>query len=256
MSTSPATDPRPLTRRDRHRQATVEEIKTLARRQLAEQGPGAVSLRAIAREMGTASSALYRYFGSYEELISALCVDSYAAVADAVAAAVDGEPSTDHPRRWWAICQAYRRWSLDNPADFALIFGTPIPGYQAPEQATGPAASRLLAVALEVFAAAVQAGAANLDHTQVPATIDVGDLLRGLLAAAGADHPPRLAMAVLTAWASLLGYLSAEIFGSLSSLVDDTDQLYQAHVRTVMLGMGFRPALVDALDAGTTAGKR
>jgi len=249
MSSSPATDSRPLSRRDRRRQDTVEEIKTLARRQLAEQGPGAVSLRAIARQMGTASSALYRYFDSQEELISALCADAYEAVADSVAAAVEGQTPGGHERQWWAICQAYRRWSLDNPGDFALIFGTPVPGYQALEQVTGPAATRLLQVALEVFGAAVESGAADLDHTQVPPMLEGGSLVRNMLAGAGSDYPPRLAMVVLNAWVSLLGYLTAEIFGSLQRLVSDTDQLFQAHVRTVMLGMGFRPALVNALDA-------
>src|SRR5262245_54222675 len=143
------------TRRTRQRQATVAEIKALARRQLAEHGTGAVNLRAIAREMGTASSALYRYFASHDELISALCADAYNAVADAMAAARDAVPVGEHARRWRAVCDAWRRWSLDNPADFALIFGTPVPGYSAAGQATGPAASRFAAVPVEVFAAAV-----------------------------------------------------------------------------------------------------
>src|SRR6266540_2538318 len=137
-STPPASPPqsRPLSRRAEYRQATVEEIKTLARRQLAEQGAGALSLRAIARDMRMASSALYRYFASYEDLISALCVDAYDALADAVTAARDARPADDHAGRWWAICHAYPRWSLDNRPDFALIFGTPVPGHRAPEAAT------------------------------------------------------------------------------------------------------------------------
>src|SRR6266498_3555777 len=97
------------------RPATIEEIKTLARQQLAEQGPGALSLRAIARQMGTASSALYRYFASYEDLISALCVDAYTALADQASAARDTQPPDDPARQWWAICNAFRRWALDNP---------------------------------------------------------------------------------------------------------------------------------------------
>src|SRR5882724_7555711 len=83
-------------RRTRLRAATTDEIKTLARRQLAEQGPGAVSLRAIAREMGTASSALFRYYPSFNDLISALVVDAYNDVADAIAAARDTRPADDH----------------------------------------------------------------------------------------------------------------------------------------------------------------
>ena len=256
MSSSPAPDSRPPSRRDRRRQDTVEEIKTLARRQLAEQGPGAVSLRAIARQMGTASSALYRYFGSQEELISALCVEAYDAVADRVAAAVEGQEPGGHDRQWWAICHAYRRWSLDSPGDFALIFGTPVPGYQAPEQVTGPAAARLLEVPLEVFARAVESGAVDLEHTQVPPTLEVGSLVRNMLGDASTDYSSRLAVVVLNAWVSLLGFLTAEIFGSLQRLVSDTDQLYQAHVRTVMLGMGFRPALVNAIDTEHQSNRR
>jgi hypothetical protein len=141
-----------------------------------------------------------------------------------------------------------------------LIFGTPVPGYQAPEEVTGPAATRLLGIPLQVYAASVRAGAADLDRTQVPPTLAVGSLGRGLLARTGADFPPRLTLVVLNAWASLLGYLTAEIFGSLPRLVGDTDQLYQAHVRTIMLGMGYRPTLADAIDveqpAATSPGTR
>jgi len=127
----------PATRRARQRQATVAEIKALARAQLAGGGTGAVNLRAIAREMGTASSALFRYFPSQADLISELLADAYAAVAGAVAAAVDACPPGDHAGRWAALCYAYREWSLANPAEFALTHGTPVPGYQAPVQATG-----------------------------------------------------------------------------------------------------------------------
>ena len=248
MRSPTATDSPLLSRRDAYRHATIEEIKALARRQLAEQGPGALSLRAIAREMRMASSALYRYFASHDELITALCVDAYHALADALAAASDAQPPDDHTRRWWALCHAYRRWSLDHRADFALLFGTPMPGYQAPGHVTGPAAGRAAAVPLAVFAAAVEAGAADPDRTQLPQTLEVGELLETLLREGAPDYPPRLAGIALTAWASVLGYLVAEIFGSLPRLIADTDQLFCAHVRTVMLGMGFDPARIHAVD--------
>src|SRR6266542_615770 len=83
----------PLSRRDERRLANLAEIKTIARRQLAEHGPAGVSLREISREMRMASSALYRYFASYDELITALCVDAYESVADALAAARDTRPA-------------------------------------------------------------------------------------------------------------------------------------------------------------------
>jgi AcrR family transcriptional regulator len=244
VPSSPSTAPLAPTRRTRHRAATIEEIKALARSQLAEQGAGGLSLRAIAREMGTAPSALYRYFRSSSDLISALCVDAWDSVADALAAARDTQPSREHARRWLAICQAYREWSLSNPSDFALIFGTPVPGYQADAEVVA-AASRFTTIGLGVFAAAVEAGAAETDRTQVPPALEVGELWLTLIAGRASGGEARLAGIALSAWASLLGYLVAEIFGSLHGLIEDTDKLYSAHVRTVMLGMGFDPALVE-----------
>ena len=243
MSTPAQATSLPATRRTRQRQATVAEIKALARRQLAEHGTGAVNLRAIAREMGTASSALYRYFASHDELISALCADAYDSVADAMAAARDAVPAGEHARRWRALADAYRRWSLDHPADFALIFGTPVPGYRAPGQATGPAASRFTAIPLQAFAAAVAAGAADPARTQIPPDLPAGPLLDDLLGRAPLTGAAHLAVIAISAWASILGYLITEIFGSLPQLITDPGRLWDAHLRTVMAGMGYHPAL-------------
>lgn len=244
MSSPAPTGTGSLSRRERQRLATLDEIKTLARRQLADAGPGALSLRAIAREMGIASSALYRYFANYHELVSALCVDAYDAVADALTQARDTQPADDPTRQWSAICHGYRRWSLDNPADFALIFGTPIPGYQAPPDVTSPAAGRFTIVALDVFAAAIETGAADPDRTPISPETRTGDLWNYLLGDAAPSYPPRLAGLLLNAFASLRGYLMGEVLGSVSDLVDDPDQLFQAHLHTVMLGMGFDPAVL------------
>jgi len=231
----------PLSRRAELRRATLAEIKALARAQLAEHGPGGLSLRAIARQMRMASSALYRYYASASELITALVLDAYNSLADTLAAARDGAPAADPAAQWWAICHAYRQWALGHRSDFALIFGTPVPGYHAPDETTAAAAGRATAVALTVYAAAVTAGAADPGRTQIPAAIETGELLPALLADAAPGCPPQLAAITLTAYASLLGYLTTEIFGSLPRLVADPARLYAAHVRTVMLGMGFTP---------------
>jgi AcrR family transcriptional regulator len=244
MPTPSPAGPPALTRRARHRAGTIEEIKALARRQLAEQGAGGLSLRAIAREMGTAPSALYRYFRSSGDLISALCIDAWASLADVLVAARDAQPLGQHAGRWLAICQAYREWSLRNPSNFALIFGTPLPGYQ-PNAEVIAAASRCTAVPVEMFSAAVEAGAAAPGRTQVPPGMEVGELWQILTGSRASSEDGRLAGIALSAWASLLGYLVAEIFGSLRQLIEDTESLYLAHVRTVMLGMGFDRTLVE-----------
>lgn len=251
MGSSPSTESAMLSRRDRYRLGTIEEIKGLARRQLAERGPGGLSLRTVARDMGVVSSALYRYFASHDDLVSALCVDAYNSMADAVTDARDAQPADDPTRRWWSICHRYRRWSLDERVDFTLIHGTPVPGYQAPADVTGPPAGRFASVLLGVFADAVAAGAADPNRTEMPPDLPIGALLGELLGASASDHPARLACVGLNAWASLRGFMSLEIFGSLSRLVGDTDRLYHAHVRTVMLGMGFEPALIDVVDGDT-----
>lgn len=237
-------------RRARLRADTIGEIKTLARRQLAEQGPGAVSLRAIAREMGTASSALFRYFPSHNDLISAIVVEAYNDVADTLSSARDAWPAADHAGTWFAICQAYRSWSLANPSEFALLFGTPLPGYEAPQEVTGPAASRSIEVALGVYAAAVEAGSADPGRSPVPADLEISALWKSLLQQRASLYEPRLTGIVLSAWAAVLGYLVVEIFGSLTSLIDETDRLFAAHIRTVMLGMGFDADEVEAACAG------
>ncbi len=239
----------PATRRARQRQATVTEIKALARAQLAAGGAGAVNLRAIAREMGTASSALFRYFPSHGDLISALLADAYHAHADALAAAVSARPPGDHAGRWAALCSAYRQWSLSSPAEFALTHGTPVPGYQAPMEVTGPAARRTITTALGVYAAAVAAGAADPARSPVPACLETGPLWDALLAERAHDYEPRLAGIILTAWASVIGYLSAEIFGSLARLAADTGPLYRAHIRIIMTGMGYDPGLAETATA-------
>jgi AcrR family transcriptional regulator len=228
-------------RRARLRAAMTGDIKAIARRQLAEEGPGAVSLRAIARELGTASSALFRYYPSHNDLVTELLVDAYNSLADALAEAVDALPESDPTARWRAIGTAYRSWALANRSEFALTHGTPLPGYEAPPQITGPAAGRALALALREYAAAVDTGDADPGRSQVPADIHAGDLLSALAGPSEATYHPRLVAIILTAHASIVGYLAGEIFGRLTQLVTDTNQLYQAHLRTVMLGMGFTP---------------
>src|SRR5918999_3309057 len=99
-----------LPRRERVRQATAEEIKSVARAQMAAEGTAGVTLRAIAREMGMTAPALYRYFGSREELVTALVIDAYDALADAMAAGVAAVPASRHAARLRAAFRAFRGW--------------------------------------------------------------------------------------------------------------------------------------------------
>lgn len=128
------------TARERVRAEVTAEITAAARRQLAEVGAAALSLRAVAREVGMVSSAVYRYFPSRDDLLTRLILEGYDALGEAAEAA---DAPADPPReRWLAVCRAVRAWALAHPHEYALLYGSPVPGYSAPPD-TVPAAARV-----------------------------------------------------------------------------------------------------------------
>src|SRR5919198_1813080 len=129
----------PRTARQRVRAELTREIKDVARKHLARDGAAALSLRAVARELGMASSAISRYFPSRDELLTALIIDAYEAVGTAAEAADAACARDDFDGRWLAVCHAVRDWALEHPHEYALIYGSPVPGYRAPQETIGPA---------------------------------------------------------------------------------------------------------------------
>src|SRR5215468_4438575 len=142
------------TARERARAELTEEIKESARRQLATEGAAGLSLRAISRELGMVSSALYRYFPSRDDLLTALIIDAYNALGDAAeAAAGDFERTRDPLESWVAVFNAVRRWARASPQEYALIYGSPVVGYQAPQTTIEPA-GRVAILVLRLIARA------------------------------------------------------------------------------------------------------
>lgn len=135
-----------------NRARNTERIMALARTQIAESGPADLSLRAIARQMGMASSAMYRYFASRDELLTALIMASYESLADDVQAAAERAGAKSLSARFRSYCSAARQWSLAHPHEFFLIYGTPVPGYHAPQD-TIPSAERVAAPFMELLVA-------------------------------------------------------------------------------------------------------
>lgn len=125
-----------MSRRDRLRAATIAEIKEIARRHLLEGGQNAVSLRAVARDMGMTAPALYRYFPSVASLLSALTADIYDEVRLELEAARDREPDAGPLDRLEAVSKAFRAWAIGHPVEFSLVFGSPVPAFDAPHGAT------------------------------------------------------------------------------------------------------------------------
>ncbi|WP_224392496.1 TetR/AcrR family transcriptional regulator [Pseudonocardia sp. ICBG1293] len=208
------------TARERARAELVAEITAAARRQLAETGAAALSMRAVSREIGMVSSALHRYFPTRDDLLTALIVQSYDALADAVH---DADPGTSPDARWRAIAHAVRDWALAHPHEYALVYGSPVPGYRAPAD-TVPAAVRVLAPLARTLVAAHAAGA--LAAAPDPDGPLAGDAAR-VAAAMGAEEVPGGALlAAMTAWTGLFGHVSFELFGQFENAVEHRDAMF------------------------------
>ena len=226
-----------LSRRERVRQATVEEIKAVARAQMAAEGTAGVTLRAIAREMGMTAPALYRYFGSRDDLVTALVTDAYDALADAMEAAAG---PGDHAERVLAAFGAFRTWGLEHPTEFALTFGSPIPGYVAPE-ATRPAGLRYTDLLGRLLAEALADGAldpARIEVQPSPALArQVGELQRRR----GGPVLPAPVMAFgLGAWARVHGLVALEVFGHLAPAIGDGAALFDQELEQIIRQSGLR----------------
>jgi AcrR family transcriptional regulator len=205
----------PRTARERARAELTAEILDAARRQLAEVGPTDVSLRAISRELGMVSSALYRYFPSRDALLTALIVEAYDAIGAAVEAAEAAVARDDLAGRWTAATRAARAWALDHPHQYALIYGSPVPGYEAPTDTIDPAGRVGLVLAAILRDAAAAGVLSPLDP------IEGDDLLDPGLGVVFGDTPAVLVAAGIRAWTTLFGTISFELFGHYENVVAD-----------------------------------
>ncbi|WP_332757763.1 TetR/AcrR family transcriptional regulator [Streptomyces sp. MT206] len=209
--------------RERARIEVTAAIKDEARRMLAAEGAAKLSLRAVARELGMVSSALYRYFPSRDELLTALIVDAYDSVgaaaeeADARARAAGAPPRA----RWAEVCGAFRAWALAHPHEYSLIYGSPVPGYSAPLDTVGPAA-RAANTLIGIVRAAHQGRGIALPPLpaglRAEAERMTADFAEGL--------PPEVTAALVAAWGQLVGLVSCEVFGQFNRVVEDRDAFF------------------------------
>ncbi|MBK9475917.1 MAG: TetR/AcrR family transcriptional regulator [Tetrasphaera sp.] len=200
------------------RRAAVEaELLEVGRRHLAEHGAAGLSIRAVARDLGMVPSALFRYVSGRDELLTRLIVAAYTSLGDAVVAAHASAPPDDPRARFWTLAQALRAWALAHPHEWALVFGTPVPQYEAPgEQTTEPATvvpALLVGIGADVYAAgeASPPPFPGADELALHAT----EHLRGRDAGrVNPDALPPVALANgITAWTLLVGAVSSELFG-------------------------------------------
>jgi AcrR family transcriptional regulator len=207
----------------------IAEIKQTARRQLAAEGAN-LSLRAIARELGVVSSALYRYFASRDELLTALIIDAYNAIGEAGerADAAIAE-RLDLTRRWLAVANAWREWALAHPAEYALIHGSPVPGYAAPADTVAPASRRFLVIAAIIRDGSQSGVLAPAPTPSIPAPLRA-ELDAGA-AALGAEAETGPTARALIAVTELFGALNFELFGQLNNTIDERQDWFSLQAR-------------------------
>jgi AcrR family transcriptional regulator len=251
-----------LSRRDRVRAATTQEIIETARRLLVEQGPTAVSLRAIAREMGMTAPALYRYFSSHEELLRFVVADIFTEVADHVKAAVHDVGSTDGAEggdladmmvlKLAAGCREFRAWALEHVPEFSMIFGSPLPGLEVVQEILNDPQVMQAMRTDPSLDCGHEFGQVFLDLFSelyrrrpfaIPADDEIDPSLRVQLAKyrqlVGSELPLGALQTYLRCWVLLYGTVSLEVSGHLKFALDDASPMFELMLADMapMLGL-------------------
>lgn len=219
--------------RARARIEVTAAIKDEARSQLAAEGAAKLSLRAVARELGMVSSALYRYFPSRDDLLTALIIDAYDSLGEAAESAHARVAGAAPRERWIAVCVAARHWALEHPHEYALIYGSPVPGYTAPET-TIPAASRVGLLLIGIVRDAYQGK--GVARPRLPAEL-VPEAKR-MAADLAPDLPPEVVTALVAAWAQLYGLIGFELFGQFNRVVEDREAFFRHAADQLAHGVG------------------
>jgi AcrR family transcriptional regulator len=220
------------------------EILVVADAHVAREGAAALSLRSVARDLGMSPSALYRYFDGRDALLSALILTAYEALATEAERAADRAEQTDpgdtgDAERWFAVPRALRLWALEHPHQWGLIFGTPVPGYQAPEATVVPYA-RVAEALVRPLVAAKEAGRLRSEGLVRPVTDElraaVAPVSEGLLP----GMPVEKVVLALEAWTTIVGTISLEVFGHWRNTVSEPGLLFEAAIRQIADAIGLQ----------------
>ncbi|QLY30670.1 TetR/AcrR family transcriptional regulator [Nocardia huaxiensis] len=230
--------------RARVRTEMVEEIKSTARKRLAVDGAN-LSLRGVARDMGIVASALYRYFPSRDDLLTALILDAYRSLGAAATSAAAAAPDSDDRTKWLAACTAVRDWALTHPTEYGLLYGNPVPGYAAPQDTIAPASAVVLLLA-DIATTASTAGRLDPPPLTTPLPAPVRTDLRTLIDQRAAinphtaDLPEEVLDRVFAAWTQLFGLISFEIFGRLEGTIESRTDYFTHHMTLMADLVGLR----------------
>ena len=225
--------------RERARAEITAAILDAARRQLATAGAADLSLRAIAREIGMVSSAVYRYVASRDELLTLLIIESYDALGTAVEAAAVKRRRAP-AERFLAAARAVRTWAVAHPHEYALLYGSPVPGYVAPQDTIGPASRTTLAL-VGIVADAHRDGDLAADAAgDVTRSAALRRDLEAVREAVGVELDDAVIVAMIAAWTQLFGLVSFELFGQTRNVIHEHGALFDATVQAMARTLGLR----------------
>jgi AcrR family transcriptional regulator len=232
----------PRTARQRVHQEMSAEILAVARAHLARDGAAGLSLRSVARDVDMVPSALYRYYPSRDALLSALILSAYGSLAEEAEGAADaaGATGADDLARWMAVPWAMRSWALTHPHEWSLIFGTPVPGYQAPADTVVPyvrVAAALVRPMLEAKAAGRLVDLGHLPEVSDQLARAVLPVIEGLLP----DLAPAMVVRALQAWTMLIGAISLELFGHWNNTILDPEAFFEETIASMASHIGLSP---------------
>jgi AcrR family transcriptional regulator len=208
------------TPRERARESTRAQARKIAARQLADGGIEALSLKAIAAELGLTGPAIYRYFANRNELLTELIVGAYDDLAAALGAAAQAAAKKPPESEVRAVANAFRDWGRAQPHLFRLLYAAPVPGYDANAGPLASAAQR----SLDILLRALDRAAAGR-----PVQPPLGSSL-----AAQLPGNPDVTYRGVTGWSRLYGFVALEIEGAFASMGIDASALYQREAETLI----------------------
>ncbi|MEV6138293.1 WHG domain-containing protein [Nocardia sp. NPDC051990] len=230
----------PTTPRARARAQTMNDIVRIGREHLATDGAAALSLRAVARDLGVVSSAVYRYVRSRDELLTLLVIDGYNALGDAVDAALADAPDDDPIEGLRIVGRTVRYWALAEPARYGLLFGTPVPGYDAPAEQTTVPGTRVITTMQTLFARAYHAGKLTAPVEERPLSSALAANFADIRASFGHDIPDWLVARGITMWVGLFGAVTFDVFDQFGTdTFADRAELFELQLDGLLEQLGY-----------------
>ena len=219
-----------------------ESIKAAAHHQMTEHGTAGLTLRGIARELGVTAPAIYNYFPRLDDLITALIIDAFTDLGQAMQSADSAVPAAPPADRALAQCLAYRTWAIAHPVDFQLIYGNPIPGYIAPADITIPLARRPFLGLFACFLEAHQAGELQIPAAYADVPAETHRAISAWKQFSGIQMPDALLALLLSGWARIHGLVMLELFHHIQPLVGEGEAFYRYELEAFMRQLGLRLA--------------